>query len=397
MTAMNMSEATQKDFVKETLYRLVLHEVGHTLGLTHNMRASTLQSVEDIKNKELIEEEGLCNSVMEYPAINFPASEAERTLFYDTEPGPYDMWVIEYGYSTALPDAASEEARLEEILSRSHEHELAYGNDADDMRSPGRGIDPDINIYDLSDNPLEYAVGRLELVRSIMPKIKDNYIKDDETYHELRTAYLSLTSEYAIQLGVITRQIGGVHLDRSLPGQDSGSRPFEPVSGEMQKAAMAALAQYAFAPDAFDTPGDLLNYLQAQRRGFNHFGDNLAPEIHERVLSIQKRCLDHLMHRTVLKRITDSQLYGSDYDLGEMMTDLTDAVFEADRKSSVNTMRQNLQVEYVERLIKMLDDKQKYDNVAQGMALYEIKRIKKQINTSKPDVLTQAHRDHVLN
>jgi hypothetical protein len=165
----------------------------------------------------------------------------------------------------------------------------------------------------------------------------------------------------------------------------------------MQKAAMAALAQYAFAPDAFDTPGDLLNYLQAQRRGFNHFGDNMAPEIHERVLSIQKRCLDHLMHRTVLKRITDSQLYGSDYDLGEMMTDLTDAVFEADRKSSVNTMRQNLQVEYVERLIKMLDDKQKYDNVAQGMALYEIKRIKKQINTSKPDVLTQAHRDHVLN
>ena len=359
-----------------------------------------MESVTDLnipnEMKEIIDEEGLCNSVMEYPAINFPASEEERTLFYDTKPGPYDLWVIEYGYSPALADAEAEEERLEEILSKSDQHELAYGNDADDMRSPGRGIDPDINIYDLSDNPLEYAIGRLELVNAVMPNIKARYLKDDETYHELRTAYLSLTSEYAIQLGVITRQVGGVHLDRSLPGQESGNRPFEPVTAAKQKAAMDALATYAFAPDAFKTPDDLLNYLQAQRRGFSHFGDNVAPEIHDRVLGIQKRCLDHLLHRNVVKRITDSQLYGGEYDLGEMMTDLTNAIFEADKKSSVNTMRQNLQVEYVERLIGMLDDKKKYDNVSQGMALHELNRIKKEINNSKPDVLTAAHRDHIL-
>lgn len=101
---MGASDLEKQEIVRQMLFRLVLHEVGHTLGLTHNMRASTLQSVSDIKNVEKINKEGLANSVMEYPAFNYQMNPKEQALYCDVKVGPYDKWVIEYGYSSALSD-----------------------------------------------------------------------------------------------------------------------------------------------------------------------------------------------------------------------------------------------------------------------------------------------------
>lgn len=397
MRAMNMEKAAQKDFVKQTLSRLVLHEVGHTLGLMHNMRASTLLSPEEIKNKDIVAEKGLCNSVMEYPSINFALNKEEQTKYYDDNPGPYDYWVIDYGYSEALDDPIAEEARLEKILSKSNDPSLAFGNDADDMRSSGRGIDPDVNIYDLSSDPVAYAVERCELVNKVMPKIKDEYSQEGETYHQLHNAYMILTGEYGTQLRIMTRQIGGVHYQRGLHGQDGNTMPFTPVAEKDQEAAMKALSKYAFSPTAFDAPEEVYNYLQRQRRGFNHFSQNDDPRIHDRILNMQMACLSHLLHPNVLKRITDSQMYGNTYDLGTYMDDLTDAIFKADLRSNVNTKRQNLQVAYTESLARVLNPKAKYDNISVGMALYEMDRIERMMKSaSSPSVLTKAHRAHVL-
>ena len=111
---------------------------------------------------------------------------------------------------------------------------------------------------------------------------------------------------------------------------------------------------------------------------------------------MQKECLNHLLHENVLQRITDSQLYGNTYSLDEYLVELTNSIFSADAKSSVNTMRQNLQIEYVNRLASMLDEKSRYDNVSKSMALSELKRIDTMMSTgSSPDALTKAHRDHV--
>ena len=159
---------------------LVLHELGHTLGLTHNMRASQLHSRPF--DEELVSERGLSASVMDYEAVNVAPSGATQTFFYQNRPGPYDDWVIEYGYSESLADETLEGARLERILSRSVEPALAYGNDADDMRRPGRGIDPEINIYDLSSDALGYAEKRLELVKEAGSALLTDY--SEESYQK---------------------------------------------------------------------------------------------------------------------------------------------------------------------------------------------------------------------
>lgn len=397
MRVNNASDAAKEDFIKQSLYRLVLHEVGHTLGMTHNMHGSTLLSPEEIKNKVLVEQMGLCNSVMEYPSINYARDKKDQTLYYDVRPGVYDEWVIEYGYSEGLEDETSEEKRLGSILERSTNPNLAYGNDADDMRSPGKAIDPNVNIYDLSNDPVAYAKERCELVNDIMPKLLEKYTIDDQSYHELRNAYYVLSGEYITQVMIMTRQIGGVHYDRSFPGQNSELDPLYPVSEKGQKAAMQALADYAFSSDALEASEELYKHLISQRRGFDHFMYSIDPKIHRRIEQMHEMCLMHLLHKNVLLRITDSQQYGNTYSLSEYMGDLTDAVFKTDLKKKVNTFRQNLQINYVKRLININGEKSRYDNISKSMGLYEMNRIEKMMKSAySPDTMTKAHRSHIL-
>lgn len=394
--AMGMGEAIEKEVARQLLYRLIIHEVGHTLGLTHNMRGSTLQSPTDVKNVEKVNKEGIANSIMEYPAFNYQMNPKEQALYCDVTPGIYDLWVIEYGYSPAVEDAQAEATRLSKITARSTDPRLAYGNDADDMRSSGNGIDPDVNIYDLTNDPVAYAAERCELVRALMPKLKDKIVQNGESYEEFLQSYLIAGGEYATQIRVMTRQIGGVHYDRSFAGQVTDKVPLMPVSEARQKAAMAALSKYAFAPNAFDAQFVALNYLLEQRRGFSHFGSNVDPRIHQRLLGMQAECLGHLLHRNVLQRITDSQLYGGTYSLDEYMTELTDAIFKEDLNTKVNTVRQNLQTEYVKRLIQALDVKSGYDNISKAMMVYELKRIRTAVSAATGgDVLTKAHRENL--
>jgi len=394
---MGASDLEKQEIVRQMLYRLVLHEVGHTLGLTHNMRASTLQSVADIKNVEKINKEGLANSVMEYPAFNYQMNPKEQALYCDVNVGPYDRWVIEYGYSQALSDDQKEKDRLDRITARSIEHQLAYGNDGDDMRSAGRGIDPDVNIYDLSSDPVAYGAERCELVKFVLPKLKEHLITSNESYAELLQSFLIATKEYGIQTNVMTRQIGGVHYDRAYAGQGSLVKPLEPVSEVKQKEAMKALAKYAFAGDVWSEAIPTFNYLLDQRRGFSQYSKSDDPKIHDRILDMQSECLNHLMHPRVHQRIVDSYMYGNTYSIDEVMFDLTQAIFESDLKGEVNTIRQNLQIEYTRRLIDILDVKNRYDNVSQSVALSELKRIMKmEVGNVAGGALTKAHRGHIV-
>ncbi len=394
--AFGMGDAMKKEVARQLMYRLILHEVGHTLGLTHNMRASTLQKFEDIKNVEKIKKEGLANSIMEYPAFNYQMNENEQAAYCDEFVGPYDWWVIEYGYSSALEDPQAEAARLKKITDRSVEHQLAYGNDADDMRTPGHGIDPDVNIYDLSADPVAYAVDRCILVNALVPKLKDKLIQDNESYQELIQSFNSVTNEYGIQLSVMTKQMAGVHYSRAFKGQNTTVAPLTPVALEQQKAAMKALSLYAFSPKAFDQWNSVYAYLLAQRRGFSHYSDNDDPNIHAKVLNMQKGALSHLLHPNVLQRFSDAAMYGNAYKLDQYMNDLTQAIFAEDLKSSVNTFRQNLQMEYVSRLVKALDPKNGYDHVSKGMVIYTLNNIESMMKANPgTDVLTQAHRGQV--
>ncbi|HEX2608101.1 MAG TPA: zinc-dependent metalloprotease, partial [Flavisolibacter sp.] len=138
-----------KEMHKQFLYYLILHEMGHTMGLNHNMKASQMLSPSQLNDKSITRVKGLQGSVMDYPAINISSDRSKQGDYYTTKPGPYDLWAIEFGY-TPTASEADEKAFRNKVLSRSTENDLVFGNDADDMRSPGKAIDPRVNVNDMS-------------------------------------------------------------------------------------------------------------------------------------------------------------------------------------------------------------------------------------------------------
>jgi len=386
--------------MKEAMTHLILHEVGHTLGLNHNFRASQLHTPAEMLDRAVTEKTGLANSVMDYMPLNLAPEKAKQGQYYTDAPGLYDDWAIAYGYSAALPDAEAEAKRLTALVSRSAEPELAFANDADDMRSPGKAIDPRAMVGDMSNDAIAYATSRCEITQRALGKLLTEYPKEDESYQGLTQAYVSLTTDVSNSLTTMSRYIGGVYVERAFVGQvkENPPQPLRPVEAEKQKAAMQALTKYAFGPGAWATPEKLLVHLQQQRRGFNFKSTGEDPKLHERVLKIQRALLDHLLHTNTQNRILDSALYGNAYLLPEMMQDLSRAIMDGEAQGAeISTVRQNLQLEYVDRLLGIVKSKN-IQGAGQSVALKQLRTIEASLKGVAGNVPpnSRAHVDYVL-
>lgn len=385
------SDELDQQLARDTMHYLILHEMGHTLGMNHNMKATQFRTPDEAWDKDAVSDGILAASVMDYPAVNFAPTREQQALFYSITPGPYDDWFIEYGYSEGLADPVAEEQRLAAILARSTEPHLVFGNDADDMRSPGAGMDPRVNIYDMSDDAVTYASRQMEIMQETLNGLPEKLPANGKSYQETYEAVGVILTLWGRSAAVTSRYVGGVYVDRSMVGQAGGGEPFTPVEEARQRQAMEVLGTQVFAPDAFRFSPELLRIAAPQRRGFNHLGSTEDPKIHDAVLNVQKAVLDHLMNAVVLKRISDSALYGNGYTLGEVFNDLTDAVFEADAKGNVNSFRRNLQTEYVTRLAKMSKG-EGYDTASVAMSVYSLNRIDDLLDDKRnTNVETAAH------
>jgi hypothetical protein len=385
----------EEELVRQGLASLVLHEVGHTLGLNHNFMGSQMLTPDELYDGEKTRSLGTTTgSVMDYAPANVAPRGRQQGLYYEVAPGPYDRWVIEYGYSEALADPAAEQARLEDLLARSTERSLWFANDGDDMRSAGAGIDPRVMIDDHSSDGITYAVDRMGLIRDLMGDLVDKYSEEGASYQELVAAYQSLIGQYGGQAKVVSRYVAGVEVDRAVQGQPGGGDPYRPVPLAEQRRAMASLGETVFAADAFVASDRLYRHLQTQRRDFDFYGTTEDPKIHDQALAIQKSVLDHLLHPVVTRRLTDTALYGNEYTVSQMVTELTAVVFDADMSGDVNSFRQNLQSEYVGRLVAMTapDNAGGYDQPSRAIALYRLQDLRRRLAAKRAgDLATRAH------
>jgi hypothetical protein len=393
LEAGDASPAEIKELHKQFLYYLIMHEMGHTMGLNHNMKASQMLSPAEVHNKDITRRLGLQGSVMDYPAVNVALDRSRQGDYYTTKAGPYDLWAIEFGYTPF--SAAEETAGLKKILDRSTEPGNTFGNDADDMRSAGGGgIDPRVMINDMSNDMVAYAEERFKLVNELMGKLKDKYSKPGQSYAELRSRFGNLMGQRSSMAQSVSRFIGGVMVDRSFVGQSTSTKPFTPVPAAYQKKAMALLAKYIFAPDAYKGDAALYPYLQLQRRGFNFFGtsEDIKPQV--MVLSQQVGLFSHILSPNTLTRLSNSTLYGNTYSVADMMNDMTNAVFAADLKTNVNLYRLNLQTELVRGLAAITTaPTSPYDNASKAAMYNTLKKIKGLLATAiSTDEQTRAHR-----
>ncbi|MCS3801286.1 zinc-dependent metalloprotease [Niastella sp. OAS944] len=396
MTVLDASGASAtevKEMHKQFLVYLIMHEMGHTLGLNHNMKASQMLSPAEINNTEITHKIGLIGSVMDYPAINIALDKSKQGDYYTTMAGPYDVWAIEYGYT---PFSESEEAEgLKKIIGRSTDPKLNFGNDGDDMRAPGKAMDPRVNVNELTSDAIGYAEDRYKIVNQVMGKLVQKYTKEGQSYAELRSRYGVLLSQRFAMTSAVSRYIGGVYVDRSFPEQKSATKPFTPVDLATQKRAMDVLTKYVFAPNAFDADAQVYAYLQPQRRGLTQNGTGEDYRITDNLLQVQASgALSHLLHGATLQRLTNSRLYGNQYSVASMMSDLQKGIFSTDIATNVNVYRQYLQTYFVRQLVAMVGvQNQQFDDVSKASALYTLKKIKTQLATAvSTNEETKAHR-----
>ncbi len=397
LDATGASAAEVKEMHKQFLIYLIMHEMGHTLGLNHNMKASQMLSPAEINNTEITHKIGLIGSVMDYPAINIALDRSKQGDYYTTVAGPYDQWAIEYGYTPF--SEAEEAAGLKKIIARSTDPKLTFGNDGDDMRAPGKAMDPRVNVNELTSDAIGYAEDRFKIVNQTMTKLIQKYSKEGQSYAELRTRYGVLLGQRYSMVSAVSRYVGGIYVDRSFPEQKSGNKPYTPVALATQKRAIAVLTKYVFAPNAFEADAEVFPYLQPQRRGFtqNNTGDDYR--ITDNFLSIQAGgALSHLLHGATLQRITNSRLYGNQYSVARLFSDLQKGIFSADIAANVNVYRQYLQTYFVRQLVSMINPQtQQFDDVSKASALYTLKKIKAQLATAvSTNEETKAHRANLL-
>lgn len=389
LQAQGASEIEMNRLVEEALKMVILHEVGHTLGLNHNMAASYARPLD-----ELHSELQPTASVMDYAPVNL-AHEGETQGYFDGDgPGSYDIWAVQYGYTP-------EEDALDDILARSTDPQLVFGNDADDMRAPGRHIDPRIMTGDLSSDPVGWAEARVALINDTLADLPNRAIRDGETYQRLYLYYMSLTGQRFSAANVASRHVGGIYNYRSEVGQDGNQTPFQPVPRALQERALRVVADSLFAPDAFAVEDEFAAQLQRQRRGFDHYGTNEDPGLHARALTQQIAVMAHLTHPNVLQRMTDARRYGGDYPVADYMDDLTGYVFDEDVAGNPNTYRQNLQVAYTNRLVSIASgEAEGFDSVARSGALAALNDIKAQVapawfGMESGSREARAHRAHI--
>jgi hypothetical protein len=275
LEAIDAPASEVKEMHKQFLYYLILHEMGHTLGLNHNMKASQMLKPSELNNKELTHTKGLMGSVMDYPAVNVSVDRKKQGDYYTIKPGPYDIWAIQYGYTQVEP--SEEEAFRKKILSRSTEPDLTFGNDADDMRAPGKAIDPRVNVNDMSSDAIGYAEERFQLVNNIIPKLKDKYSKEGRSYAELRARYNTLLGQRFSMISVVSRYVGGVYVDRSFVGQTTKAKPYTAVPLATQKRATgkkcvcAECIQGRCLPSSVSArPAPRVQFLLHHRRSQDH-------------------------------------------------------------------------------------------------------------------------------
>jgi hypothetical protein len=368
--------------VKATLKDVVTHEVGHTLGLRHNFRASTIYTAEQLSDAEFTRKNGLGGSVMDYNAWNIALAKEKQGEYVMSTLGPYDYWAIEYAYKE-IP-AESERQELGRIAARSTEPYLAFATD-EETGSGAEAADPEVNLRDLGSNPLEFAKRRMALSRELWERWQGRELPEGEGRDVLYRNVTSGFSQYALAAEVASKYVGGVVYYRDRAGSPRAS--FTPIAPERQREALKLVTEGLFQPDSFKFKPEFLGRLAADPFDVG-VGESASFTLGQRVLAVQTGVLDRLMSEATASRLLDSGLKMADAKKALSVGDLYDAIqasIWSDLKGAgdIGLMRRNLQREHVKRMTFQLTRNVNLPADARALQRVNAQELVKQLRTAQ--------------
>jgi hypothetical protein len=325
------------DLVGELLAYIVAHEVGHTLGFPHNMKASSSYTVANLRDKEFTKKYGTEASIMDYGRFNYVAQPGDGAALIPVI-GPYDFFAVEWGYKQFkdAPDYKSEKAKLDEIVARQlTDPKLLFG-DPD-------GVDPSAQTEDLSADPIEATELGLKNIERVAGYLVKATCKKGENYDMLRNMYSQLLAQRNRELGHVVSLIGGVTKTNVYFGD--GDKPYAAVPTEKQKKAVEFLIN-----NGFTVPTPLIAPDITERLGATGTADQ--------ILSSQISLLSRIVNESRIRRMAELAQQKPDgaYTPLALMNDIRDGVWKelAAEKIDIDLYRRNLQRGYVNFLAQAL-------------------------------------------
>jgi hypothetical protein len=377
---------------------LVCHEVGHTLGLRHNFKASSLYTLEEINSDEIRGKKPFTASVMDYNPVNFNMDTGDvQGDFAMIGIGPYDYWAVEYGYTTG---------DIADVLAKASDPAYAYLTDEDT-----NGPDPLAKRYDFSKDPLTFAQNQMRIVSSLREDLLGHFVEDGDSWSEARRGYETTLRMQTSAASMMSDWIGGAYTNRNKKGDfgDEDVPPVQVVPAEQQRAALEFIVNTIFDENAYNLSPEIVTHFNVDKwyEGGGDSGEATWP-IHDQILGTQASMISAILAPSRLRMVSDNEfMVPSDEDaltVAEIFQTLMDAIYGemetkgtwSNRQPMISSIDRNLQAEMADRLIGLLTGKVKQSRQVRTLALYHGRQLYNEIGDvlatdDNLDVYSLAH------
>lgn len=361
-------------FEEEVMGKLIrfvsAHEVGHTLGLPHNMGSSVAYAVDSLRSASFTEKYGTAPSIMDYARFNYVAQPGDEGVALMPNIGVYDKYAIRWGYKP-IPDKSTEEEKAvldDWILEHAGDPLYRFGH-----QQVGDVVDPSSQTEDLGDNAIKASDYGIQNLQRIVPKLVEWTREDGKNYDDLQKLYGQVISQFNRYMGHVSNNIGGVYEHHKTYDQEGAV--YTHVDQNHQKNCMAFLQEELFATPDWLLDKDLFSKIE--------YSGSV-----ERIRALQVRTLNNIMSLGKMARLIENEtLNGNEaYSLVEMMRDLRTGIWSELRSGrSIDTYRRNLQKAHIDRLqYLMTAENQRKSSDFGGY------RKSTAVNTSQSDIRSMA-------
>lgn len=229
-----------QDIIDESMVYVISHEIGHTLGLMHNMGASSAYPTDSLRNAAFTAKYGTTPSIMDYARFNYVAQPGDKGVrLVPPTLGVYDEYAIKWLY-TPVPGAKDiwEEAEIAGKIIEAKAGDPLYRYGAQQMATSAAygSYDPSARTEDLGDDPIKSSDYGIRNLKYILPRMNEWIGADDEDFTHRGDLYTQLTNQYYRYIGNVMAQVGGIYLNNVKDG--SAVKPSVPVARKVQRASL---------------------------------------------------------------------------------------------------------------------------------------------------------------